>query len=527
VKSEKLKVTGMRSGIWLILWGLGLLLAGCEKEGALEGAGEKIMVNVLLEDGDYKGNETVTRGNRAAAQGETVRVSLGEDVYMEATLEEDAESPMRAAALGENVKVRVIAYQGATVASTTEYTVVGGKLTTSSGLSVNTGTTYTFVAYSYNSTISPTYPGPTITVDPANDLLWGSTPKTIQATDYNVSITMNHLFARVQVKATSVGVPNITGLSSITVSPGNALNLTIQSGAVAANAATATQSVPSWGGNSATATTGYATVNTGTANPIYVNIGSVSIQGYSTFTGVKAKFKKALAVGTSYTLAMNFKQTRWARSNIYWNGSQLTFDTQENGHEDYQGVFFRWGSLIGIAPVAEYDQTILYIPPVSGGSWDNTKRMGSTDSPWASAGTWGAIPLCDNGTMSNSYTSYKGDICTYLRGSTWRMPNIAEFGSISDYEAVSQSSFNPNDVTGRGLMGERGHMYQGVFLPAGGGSLWNAAMSIGDQGWIGGYWSRTGNGTNGAWNFKTDVGDAMTSGSTFTSVAYFVRCIKN
>jgi hypothetical protein len=502
-----------------------------------------VTVNILLDDKAYGEDETLTRGYRSAKKPETVQASMGEDLYMEATLEEDEVSPARdAIALANNVRVRVVAYNGTSVASTALYRIVDGKLTTNSGLSVNTGITYTFVAYSYNSATAPTYPGPTITVDPANDLLWGSTTKLIQATDYNVSITMDHLFAQVRVKATAVDLPNIRNLTTISVSPGNAMDLTIRTGSPAQNAATAAQSIPSWSGNSASATSGYITVNTGAANPIYVHIGSVTIQGYTPSEGITIKFTKALTAGTSYTLAVNIKRTRWAKSNIYWdptlnNGNgALTFDTQE-GHEDYQGVFFKWGSLIGIAPMGsanlyENVDPPLYIPPVGGGNWDYSKTVSSADSPWADAGTWDAIPLSTYGDMSDSYADYRGDICRYLRGSTWRLPNINEFGSISDYVAgVTSYMTNPNDATGRGLLGERGSMYQGAFFPhttymSNGRMVDSANNRIGQAG---DYWSRTpyGSGVNaGGCLFTVPfMGESATSGADYRAMP--IRCIKN
>jgi hypothetical protein len=39
-----------------------------------------------------------------------------------------------------------------------------------------------------------------------------------------------------------------------------------------------------------------------------------------------------------------------AKSNIYWNGSYLTFSNTSGVTEDYQGVYFKWGSLVGISP---------------------------------------------------------------------------------------------------------------------------------------------------------------------------------
>jgi predicted small secreted protein len=96
-----------------LLWGLAMVLAGCEKDGVLEGSGEKVTVNILLGDVVYTGSETVTRGYRSEA--EAVRVPLGDGVFMFATLEEDLEAPTRAGIpLEEGIKVRIVAYNETT-----------------------------------------------------------------------------------------------------------------------------------------------------------------------------------------------------------------------------------------------------------------------------------------------------------------------------------------------------------------------------------------------------------------------------
>ena len=48
----------------------------------------------------------------------------------------------------------------------------------------------------------------------------------------------------------------------------------------------------------------------------------------------------------------------WAGSNVYWDGTQLTFDETvvdaDAGSDLKQGVFFRWGSLVGVSPSLSY-----------------------------------------------------------------------------------------------------------------------------------------------------------------------------
>jgi hypothetical protein len=491
----------MKGGMCLVLWGLAVLLFSCEKEGVLEGSGEKVMVNISLGDVFYGGNETVTRGY--AEMEETVQVPLGDGLFMYTTIEKNREAEMRAGEpLEDGVKVRVVAYNGTTAESTVEYTVLNGALTTATALEVSTGVAYTFVAYSYNSTTSPDYPGPTITVASPHDLLYGKEPKTITAMDNSVYITMSHLFAQVKVKATTTSVagqPVIKSMSGVTVTPGNPVDLTIATGAVAQNAAAAAQAILTWNDlNTTTVMSDPITVNTGSSNPIYVNISSVTIDGYLAFTGIKAEFKKALAAGYSYTLVVNFKRTIWAKSNIYWvstggNSGYLTFDTQENGNQGYQGVFFKWGSLVGVSPAqvggsdAFLSQDVpIYVPivnstlenstwvattgssvmadvPETTSNWttwgDNTEN--ATDIPYLgpSYGTAGTVAFgrdnrfvidADRNTAT-MYEGFRGDICQYLSKTgavtgDYRMPTSNEFGSMEN------ESWNASTPNGYGWM---------------------------------------------------------------------------
>jgi hypothetical protein len=452
----------MRGGMGLVLWGLAVLLLSCEDEGSLEGSGEKVRVNISLEDVVYKGNETVTRGDYSGA--ETVRVHLGNGMYMDATIEEDVETPMRADALDNGVKVRVVAYVGATstIASTTEYTVVNGALTTETALEVDAGTAYKFVGYSYNSGVSPDYPASsatTITVASPHDLIWGeSGVETITAVNNSVSITMNHKFAQVRVKATTTGItskPNITNMTGVTITPGNAVDLTIQTGGVAQNPAAAVQVISSWGAfNLTTVVSQPITVNTGTANPIYVNIGSVTIAGYSPFPDLLATFNKALVAGQSYTLVVSFQEMIFVGSNIYWvstggNDGYLTFDKGTSGHETYQGVFFRWGSLVGISPNGgngtryTLDNTVPIYKPTSATTFTKTAVASMADIPYITPPNTaydGNYVLA----QGNNWSAGTGDICNFI-DENYRLPKWGEFGlGNTSYVSYSWDSSNPN-----------------------------------------------------------------------------------
>jgi hypothetical protein len=423
-----------------VLCGVVFLFLSCEKEGALEGSGEKVRVNISLEDIVFSGNETLTRGHRASS--ETVQVSLRDGLYLNMTLEPNEEAPTRADALENGVKVRVVAYNGTTPESSTEYEVSGGALTTNTALEVSTGTTYKFVAYSYNSAVSPDYPGPTITVASPHDLLWGSTSKLIQATDYDVSITMNHLFSQVNVKATSANLPNqpkIMNMTGVTITPGTTVDLPIFTGIISQNATAATQTIPSWNGfNNITVTSNPVAVNTGSSNPIFVNIGSLELYGFAPFDNLRAKFKKALTVGTSYTLVVNFYETDFAGSNIYWvstgeNDGYLTFDKWTSANSMCQGVFFKWGSLVGISPKDHANDAI--------GSFNSStpiyKPTSETTFTKTTTANWSDIPLILSPgyvyagnylmTVGNDWAAGTGDICNFI-DSDWRLPTTDELG---------------------------------------------------------------------------------------------------
>ncbi|GHU82069.1 hypothetical protein FACS189415_1830 [Bacteroidia bacterium] len=135
----------------------------------------------------------------------------------------------------------------------------------------------------------------------------------------------------------------------------------------------------------------------------------------------------------------------WAGSNIYYDATlkHLTFaDYNDKSKEQYQGVYFQWGSLWGISSSGAYTtgNTVTYQKGV---------EVAATDAP-----AWTAIPRVksDPGvyprganylTTVHDTTKNIGDICQYLTelgyapaGKRWRMPTSAEFGEAGDYGNV-------------------------------------------------------------------------------------------
>lgn len=143
----------------------------------------------------------------------------------------------------------------------------------------------------------------------------------------------------------------------------------------------------------------------------------------------------------------------WAGSNIYWDGTKLTFDdVNVTTHQYYQGVFFQWGSLWGIAPNG-----------TANSGWNNNitvyRLNNGVHSAVSSVNTWNSFPRVDDSSitshppkgMNARYRNYlyeitdgntgMGDICKYLteqsggliHGKKWRMPTSQEFGVYDNY----------------------------------------------------------------------------------------------
>jgi hypothetical protein len=240
---------------------------------------------------------------------------------------------------------------------------------------------------------------------------------------------------------------------------------------------------------------------------VKVTIGSITMEidgvSHAPFTGLSSRFTVSpyspLQAGRSYALVVELKENPWAHSNIYWTDAdegKLTFDKKKTNpsHADYQGVFFKWGSLVGVSPVGDSGSDVaLYIPNSGAGSWDKTKTLASMDTPWGDMD----LPYVTNSGITGdenylyelssdpaTYAAYKGDICRYLGGDTWQMPNqdVFLYGLVQpniDYTLlgfISGLPFTagnvPTDPSGQGSIGSTaGATYTAfgyVFLPASG-----------------------------------------------------------
>jgi hypothetical protein len=160
------------------------------------------------------------------------------------------------------------------------------------------------------------------------------------------------------------------------------------------------------------------------AGALKVKVGSVKISTFAAaFSNQTAAFTPALAAGTSYTLMVSLKKCVWSRSNIYWDGGKLTFVTDPNdlSKQGYQGVFFKFGSLVGVSPAGNGNfsgATIVYKP--------NAIATGNYSS-------WSNIPYWDSeeDVGAPNISTLKGDICRYIN-SAYRLPKQGEFSTHND-----------------------------------------------------------------------------------------------
>jgi hypothetical protein len=484
---------------------------------------------------------------------ETKEIHLENDLFLYATLRPDPDA-LRAGteeALVANQRVYLRAYnQGtASLVAGAEYTYTGGKLVPDGGapLGVNAGT-YDFVAYShYKSATDPV----TTNIDPANDLIWGRQPdRQIGATssdaDRTVTVKMGHLFSQVKVKVNVGGIANAVIMSPIgaRVEGGYRRSLSIYNGQLSGGSAL--QQPLTWSGTlPAAMTTSDALVVTPVADPtkarititnlnIRIGSGTYTYHGFDNFV---VEFDHSLDAGTSYLLELNVKRTRWAHSNIYWSGG-LRFDsipTAENKY--YMGVYFKWGSLVGVALNAGFHHPPdaylnIYVPSWSAVTLDKGDPFG---------GEYSNIPHTTGGNSSNKaenylyenydYASYLGDICSYLTNGAWRMPNANEFGTSSDYSGINSDGETNITLNGQ-LSSRKGRTYYpgAVFFPTAGfrieSEYWPTLSdivygSLKEATTASYYWSGSSNGSGYAWRLK----NSSLAISARTD-AYPVRCIR-
>lgn len=184
-------------------------------------------------------------------------------------------------------------------------------------------------------------------------------------------------------------------------------------------------------------------------------------------------------VATPYIENLTF-----ADSNIYWDGTQLTFDYDEKGSSidvcQQQGVFFKFGSLLAIGA----DGVVISNPSLPAKDVPFIKTMAKPDI--------NHNMLLDKHDPANNL----GDVCKYLsdRGASpagdWVMPTAIQMMYLAK-KAVKEgpwTSQNTVQADGRFVVSSGYSFLDKYFLPAS-GFLYYSDYTLGEMGTGGYYWT--------------------------------------
>ena len=562
---KKLPVWRYTSAIILLLCGQMFLLSSCvDKVSDGPSSGKKVVVRFTLNNNTYGDNEIVTR-NLSDMYPETVVFPIGGDLYLYATLEADQGVRLRSNTdpLEENTKVRIVAYPN--VGNNIEYadyTYKSGKLEPDAndgvGLELNEGV-YTIAAYSYNGNTLPNHHPTTISgIDPSIDLLYCKVESIeITSSANEVTLTLKHLFSRLQLEITTnyLGAFNPSSFGPVTIVPNRKVNLSPVTGQLADNGSNASPIHFSWIGSDVNTkvASNFSTVWTGENNGTEVHFSSFTI-GSDHFSGdnLVARFEKKLETGRSYILRVRLRKLQVAKSNIYWNGAELTFEPVDGDvtMEMVQGVMFKWGSLIGISPEIGFSPAYAYVPDYNSGdpqssTWNNVANPSWTNILYYGYNTDHSYYNMDNPILTNLgvsyYPQYLGDICQYIGETTtndklrgYRMFTGREFMSGAWIKTPGSSWMNvsPTAADGKTLMPASlsGH---GSKIPASGyrghpNSDTDANMYPNYIGIEGMYWSSTFGHSNGlSFLFSSEFQTNSLASNHRRFQAFPIRCVKD
>jgi hypothetical protein len=264
----------------------------------------------------------------------------------------------------------------------------------------------------------------------------------------------------------------------------------------------------------------------------------------------------------------------------------LTFDTTNDGHQGYQGVLFKWGSLVGVSPAQVSGSNVfstavpVYMPAYVSGAPTTSTWKSPYVSPYT---TWGSnlssSPSTDVPYVDGSYTAtdqsrsntflidavwntkemYErllGDICQYL-GKTdptnlagYRLPTESEFGltetgnslghngwSIVSTDFVNSNAYNSLgnaegtvDLKAAGKGYAENSAMGGVIFPCTGNREYTGGLGfVGNYGmyWSGSAAARASDADSYAQflHFYASIVSSYTL--NYRCVANAVRCVKN
>ncbi|GHV05174.1 hypothetical protein FACS189416_4520 [Bacteroidia bacterium] len=241
----------------------------------------------------------------------------------------------------------------------------------------------------------------------------------------------------------------------------------------------------------------------------------------------------------------------WAGSNIYWDGAKLTFaDSDDKSKEQYQGVFFKWGSLVGMSSAGTNAAwpRITYYPtnpgvddgwtsdPTKYATYANIPYINDAPAPYGLDNPYLTTITNDAATGADTIKALKGDICVYLtkvgaapKGKRWRMPTIAEFNAEDHYTKSGGFTqiFNQNeDGTTPISSGWRRNNLNTPYFPASGFRV-GATGVLNTPGTGGDYWSSSPNSVSYGYNLYFTSGslNVVWVGGGAVMYGFTVRCV--
>ncbi|MDR1526567.1 MAG: hypothetical protein LBS46_02715 [Dysgonamonadaceae bacterium] len=531
MKTSKKTVSYM--SVMLLL--LTVALGSCEQElpeGKRSGAIVPVKINLLgLTEG---GSEELRHSGPTNAPVETVIQPLGDGLLLEMSIEPDwraLRDGVPPQAMDNGRKYRVIAVKNGTGDGYLDGELISyGDFTIGASdnpeLQIPAGVSCHYYCMSHNETGDMATPsggyvvGNVPNVLPVNNdkdfLLWKNpVARTIAADETDPTLTIQLAQALTKVKLvieSNRSDMQIKTLTDITLNAQAISGSFVHTGGGSLNpGATTANPAFTWSGASAQSRTSdglriFPKASAVVSLTIPANKITLSTDNTLPLVGKTFTFSSiALESGKSYTIRVKLRYAKFASSNIYWDETtdpsnpKLTFKPYDPtpgvaGHypteQKYQGVFFKWGSLIGISPAAvlstdpllQYPNyfysgesanptttgTPIYVPtytagPPASSTWTKTNVSAFTASstipmvPDNSQGSdaWGPVPYADNTTYvvqsginnnrgsqeltdlgTQHYANYVGDICLYIsetqnlitEGKYYRMPHSEEFG---------------------------------------------------------------------------------------------------
>jgi hypothetical protein len=218
--------------------------------------------------------------------------------------------------------------------------------------------------------------------------------------------------------------------------------------------------------------------------------------------------------GTVYTFEPSaaLQEDKWAGSNIYWDEANLELTFEQNPHEmgksAAQGLYFKWGSLMGRA--ATVGSFVANSTPVY------TLEGETTKSAWSD--------LTYDGTTASGELDPANDICTQVGGTGWRMPKESE-STLSGPVTLSVTTL-PEEYKADGTTAiKQGKLYNGLFyVPLGGyAGVSNGNVTVSNMGASGGFWSSTAASSSMAYFWEGSINMKLSEQKT---AAFPIRCIK-